>query len=69
MGFTQCFGMLGGFAGQFSVGPIIHGTIPWQNFWFIAAGCLFVITVLVIGSSWWSSPPMKNGFVPWMLGI
>jgi MFS family permease len=48
VGFTQCFGMLGGFAGQFAVGPIIHGTIPWQSFWFIAAGCLFVIALLVM---------------------
>lgn len=48
VGFTQCFGMMGGFAGQFAVGPIIHGTIAWQQFWFIAAGCLFVIAVLVL---------------------
>src|SRR5580698_8704609 len=26
IGFTQCFGMLGGSAGQFAVGPLIHGT-------------------------------------------
>jgi MFS family permease len=48
VGFTQCFGMLGGFAGQFAVGSIIHGTIVWQSFWFIAACCLFVIAILVM---------------------
>jgi len=48
VGFTQCFGMMGGFAGQFAVGPIIHGTILWQQFWFIAAGCLVVIAILVM---------------------
>lgn len=33
VGFTQCFGMLGGSAGQFSVAPLIHGPITWQQFW------------------------------------
>ncbi len=31
VGFTQCFGMLGGSAGQFAVGPMIHGLITWQQ--------------------------------------
>jgi MFS family permease len=31
VGFTQCIGMLGGSAGQFSVGPLIHGPITWQH--------------------------------------
>jgi MFS family permease len=48
VGFTQCFGMMGGFAGQFAVGPVIHGTIAWQQFWFIAAGCLVLIALLVL---------------------
>src|SRR5271165_929533 len=33
VGATQMFGMLGGFAGQFAVSPIVHGIITWQNFW------------------------------------
>jgi len=45
VGFTQCFGMLGGSAGQFVVGPMVHGTISWQQFW-IYAGVL----TLVIGA-------------------
>src|SRR5262245_25908862 len=30
VGFTQFAGMLGGFAGQFAVGPLVHGPIEWQ---------------------------------------
>ncbi len=36
VGFTQCFGMLGGSVGQFAVGPLIHGVIFWQYFWILA---------------------------------
>ena len=39
IGFTQFAGMLGGSAGQFVVGPLVHGTIAWQDFW-IYAGVL-----------------------------
>jgi MFS family permease len=39
IGFTQLAGMLGGFAGQFVVHPLVHGTIAWQSFW-IYAGVL-----------------------------
>src|SRR5262245_66179031 len=34
IGITQCIGMLGGSAGQFVTAPLIHGPIPWQQFWF-----------------------------------
>jgi MFS family permease len=33
VGATQMFGMLGGFAGQFAVSPLVHGVITWQSFW------------------------------------
>jgi MFS family permease len=33
IGATQMFGMAGGSAGQFVVGPIIGSGIPWQSFW------------------------------------
>jgi MFS family permease len=33
VGATQMFGMLGGFAGQFAVSPLVHGVITWQGFW------------------------------------
>jgi MFS family permease len=37
IGATQMFGMAGGSAGQFVVGPLIGGGLPWQTFW-IAMG-------------------------------
>ena len=33
IGATQMFGMAGGSAGQFLVGPMIAGGIPWYTFW------------------------------------
>jgi len=42
VGFTQLAGMLGGFAGQFVVGPLVHGPIGWQAFW-LYAGLVLVI--------------------------
>ena len=50
IGFTQCFGMLGGAAGQFAVAPLIHGVLPWQQFWIfggIAAAILALIVFFV----------------------
>jgi MFS family permease len=48
IGATQMFGMAGGSAGQFLVGPLIKGGLPWGQFWIYAgllglaiAGCLF----------------------------
>ena len=48
MGFTQFAGMLGGFAGQFVVGPLVHGVITWQAFWLYAGVILFILSVLVL---------------------
>ncbi len=42
IGVTQMFGMAGGSAGQFLVGPIIKGGISWDRFW-IYAGCLGLV--------------------------
>jgi MFS family permease len=33
IGATQMFGMAGGSAGQFVVGPLIQGGLSWQRFW------------------------------------
>jgi MFS family permease len=33
IGATQMFGMAGGSAGQFAVGPMIGGGISWKSFW------------------------------------
>ena len=35
IGLTQMFGMAGGSAGQFVVGPLIGGGLPWDRFWFL----------------------------------
>ena len=63
VGFTQCFGMLGGSAGQFAVGPMIHGLITWQQFWIIAGIVLLVVAVvaLVATPSGHDAPPVVRG--------
>jgi MFS family permease len=35
IGSAQMFGMAGGFAGQFAVGPLISNGLPWRSFWII----------------------------------
>jgi MFS family permease len=48
IGATQMFGMAGGSAGQFLVGPIIKNGVSWDRFW-IYAGCLgFVISGILL---------------------
>src|SRR5215831_15166877 len=47
IGATQMFGMAGGSAGQFVVGPLISRGVPWQSFW-IGMGVIgLVIAVLL----------------------
>lgn len=36
IGATQMFGMAGGSAGQFCVGPLIKNGLPWKQFWIYA---------------------------------
>src|SRR6478609_9022005 len=36
IGATQMFGMAGGSAGQFLVGPLIKTGLPWERFWIYA---------------------------------
>jgi len=36
VGVTQMFGMAGGSAGQFCVGPLIRGGLEWSRFWILA---------------------------------
>ena len=35
IGATQMFGMAGGSAGQFVVGPVIAAGVPWSRFWIV----------------------------------
>src|SRR6478735_3760981 len=47
IGATQMFGMAGGSAGQFIVGPLMGRGTPWQSFW-IGMGVIgLVISVLL----------------------
>ena len=47
IGATQMFGMAGGSAGQFVVGPLIGGGLPWQQFW-IATGIAGLVISAVL---------------------
>ena len=47
IGATQMFGMAGGSAGQFLVGPIIKSGVTWDRFW-IYAGCLGLVISAVL---------------------
>jgi MFS family permease len=47
IGATQMFGMAGGWAGQFVVGPIIVQGIPWNTFW-MGMGVLGVLLALAL---------------------
>jgi sugar phosphate permease len=47
VGATQMFGMAGGSAGQFVVGPLIASGVPWDRFWFVAGLAGIPIAVLL----------------------
>ena len=47
IGATQMFGMAGGSAGQFLVGPAIAGGLPWNRFWLLIAVAGIAIAVLL----------------------
>ncbi len=54
IGAAQMFGMAGGFAGQFAVGPAIGNGFPWQKFWFVMG-----ITGIVLGIILWIFLPKE----------
>jgi len=47
VGVTQMFGMAGGSAGQFLVGPVIAGGTPWDRFWLVMGVIGLPISVLL----------------------
>jgi MFS family permease len=47
IGATQMFGMAGGSAGQFLVGPVIAAGVPWNSFWVAMGVGGLVIAVLL----------------------
>ncbi len=59
IGATQMFGMAGGSAGQFLVGPIISAGIPWQSFW-IGMGAIGAVLAAVLYFMLPPSVPVKR---------
>lgn len=70
IGLTQAAGLLGGFAGQFAVGPLMQGAIAWQAFWIyvgVAAGSIALLFLFITpgthaptrGSVWAMFTPYK----------
>ena len=55
IGATQMFGMAGGSAGQFAVGPLISGGVSWQTFW-IGMG----LAGIAIGAILWLMLPKEE---------
>jgi MFS family permease len=47
IGATQMFGMAGGSAGQFVVGPMIASGVPWSRFWVVMGTAGLVIGALL----------------------
>lgn len=58
IGFTQAAGLLGGFAGQFAVGPLVQGPITWQGFWVGVGVATGIIALLFLVISPRSHTPM-----------
>ena len=59
IGATQMFGMAGGSAGQFAVGPMIGGGLGWREFW-LGMG----VIGLVIGGLLFLLVPRERGAAP-----
>jgi MFS family permease len=61
IGATQMFGMAGGFAGQFAVGPAIASGLPWSRFWSLMglAGLAIGVALFVLLPR--SSAPARSG--------
>jgi len=64
IGATQMFGMAGGSAGQFAVGPMISGGVSWHSFWLwmgIAGLALGIILWFMIPSD--EAPKQKKDWL------
>ncbi|HEY6823163.1 MAG TPA: MFS transporter [Steroidobacteraceae bacterium] len=48
LGATQMFGMAGGFAGQFAVGPAIASGLPWSRFWLYMGFMGVALSILLL---------------------
>jgi len=47
IGSAQMFGMAGGFTGQFAVGPMISGGLPWRTFWIVMGIAGIVLGIIL----------------------
>ena len=47
IGSAQMFGMAGGFTGQFAVGPMISGGLPWRSFWIVMGIAGIVLGIIL----------------------
>ena len=55
IGATQMFGMAGGSAGQFVVGPVISSGVPWSRFWIVMG-----VAGLAIGAALFALLPKQE---------
>jgi len=53
--------MLGGSAGQFVVGPLVHGPIAWQAFWIYAGVVLAVVGIGMLAVTPGDHKPVRTG--------
>jgi len=63
VGVTQLFGMLGGFAGQFAVGPLVHGPIAWQSFWIYSGAALAIVAFFILVVTPGSHAPTRGSLL------
>jgi len=74
IGATQMFGMAGGSAGQFIVGPVVAAGVPWNAFWLVMGAGGVAISVLLYlllpapqaqksGGGWFAGPARALGIV------
>src|SRR5262245_37284680 len=63
IGATQMFGMAGGSAGQFVVGPAIASGVPWKVFWLVMGviGLAISVVLLMLLPGQEQSPQAKSG--------
>ncbi len=66
IGVTQMFGMAGGSAGQFLVGPMMKNGLPWERFWIYCGvlGLIISVALLVLlpKEPAKTAPSEKGGF-------
>jgi MFS family permease len=67
VGITQCFGMLGGSAGQFVVAPLVHGPISWQQFWLYAGIVVLAIAVALVVITPRQDPLERSKWTLWYM--